>query len=818
LAGCIIGIFGILIITGIQWHLSASVHRYLTNDSRQPCFGVDPGDILIFEIELLQGRSGFSSDRYDFLVQRWRENATHLLTSGVGADVKRLASELIALMRDHINLFYSVKMNIDQANRELKELDAKIAELNSRFEPMLPVTAERTERLEVDNEHPESPSHPEISVILNLLNRKLINIQNLFLTAASEKYTEKNKQIKSQLTLSERSVKSPNHLLAAFQDDKRLSLLLEESASVDRLEASLFNQWTKNRKLRDRLESNSAVLRKKACAILRQPISTPAKNDRRLEYTGIMIAISGVLFLLIFSYLMFRSMVPPLEAAADLIHDVAEGEGDLTQQIPIKTKDEIGKLMQAINLFIRKLQQIFHAIAKSSEVLSISSANYHDFASTMSDGAHRLTEISNTVASAAEQMSMNVHNMASATEEMSENVSTVSSAADQLAQNIGLLTAAMEESEVELRLISENAQKGSAVSTQAVETVQRTAETMNTLGLSARKIGKVTAVIRRIAERTNLLALNATIEAASAGPAGRSFAVVAKEIKLLAERSAQAADDIAQRIGRVQQNTAIAVTEIDHVKNTITQADKTNSQITAAVTRQTSTISNISENIRQAETAVNSVATAVSEVARGIDDISENVSEAANGASDTAQNIHRIYTAAQDTSTDAQRLDMLSGELARAAGELQTQVARFKLQPSEGGRQATKKECMDKCRQAAMMIKEKGLTYTLDRMNDPQGPFVWKDSYVYCYDYSKGIKLVAHPISSKFLGQCLSGFKDINGKLFVAEYAHLIKTRKQGWTNFMCPKPGETTPSLKINFVYKVPQRKIFVGAGIYRS
>jgi len=546
--------------------------------------------------------------------------------------------------------------------------------------------------------------------------------------------------------------------------------------------------------------------------------TTPSEeNNRRLKYVNIIITISGVFFVLIFSYLMFRSIIPPLDAASDMIRDVTEGEGDLTQQMPIKTKDEIGKVVQAINLFIRKLQNIFYAIAKSSEVLSISSANYHDFASKMSDGADHLTEISNTVAGTAEQMSMNVHNMASAAEEMSQNVSAVSSAADQMAQNISQLTAAMEESDVELRSISENAHKGSAVSAQAVETAQKTAQTMSTLGLSAREIGKVTAVIRRIAEQTNLLALNATIEAASAGPAGRSFAVIANEIKILAEKSARSADDIAQRIGNVQRNTAVAVTEIDNVKNTITNVDKTNSQITAAVTRQTSTISNISENIRQAKTAVNSVAAAVSEVAKGIDDISENILEAAKGAGDTAQNVHQIYVAAQETSTDAQRLDQLSGELARAAGELQTQVARFKMKPGEGNIQATKRECVAKCRQAAMMVTEKGLEAALAEINDPHGPFVWKDSYVFCYDYAQDI-MAAHPIAPKLVGQCLSELKDINSKFFVAEYVHLAKTRKQGWTNYMWPKPGETTPSLKINFVYQVPQKEILMGAGIFRS
>lgn len=123
------------------------------------------------------------------------------------------------------------------ANRELKEFDARITGLIARFDfdSMLRVIGEQTERLKVDREHPDSGVlrlHYEISAMLNLLNRKLLNIQNLFLTAASEPYTEKNVHIQSQLEL-------------------------KESAAINHLEASLFNQWTKNRKLRERLASNS---------------------------------------------------------------------------------------------------------------------------------------------------------------------------------------------------------------------------------------------------------------------------------------------------------------------------------------------------------------------------------------------------------------------------------------------------------------------------------------------------------------------------------------------------------------------------------
>jgi len=129
---------------------------------------------------------------------------------------------------------------------------------------------------------------------------------------------------------------------------------------------------------------------------------------------------------------------------------------------------------------------------------------------------------------------------------------------------------------------------------------------------------------------------------------------------------------------------------------------------------------------------------------------------------------------------------------------------------------ATQEECMAKCKEAADMVAEKGLEATLAVISDKEGPFVWKDTYVFCIDTEKKAN-VAHPITPNLVGKNLMHVKDVNGKLFFAEFINTANGAGSGWVEYMWPKPGEKTPSLKATYVYKVPGESVFMAAGIYK-
>ncbi len=128
---------------------------------------------------------------------------------------------------------------------------------------------------------------------------------------------------------------------------------------------------------------------------------------------------------------------------------------------------------------------------------------------------------------------------------------------------------------------------------------------------------------------------------------------------------------------------------------------------------------------------------------------------------------------------------------------------------------ATEAECIAKCKEAAQWVKDKGLEATLKEVNNPKGAFVWKDTYVFAIDMQKGTVL-AHPIKPKLIGKALLGIKDINGKMFIAEFIKVAKTKGEGWVEYMWPKPGEKKPSPKKTYVYRVPGTNVVMAAGVY--
>lgn len=127
--------------------------------------------------------------------------------------------------------------------------------------------------------------------------------------------------------------------------------------------------------------------------------------------------------------------------------------------------------------------------------------------------------------------------------------------------------------------------------------------------------------------------------------------------------------------------------------------------------------------------------------------------------------------------------------------------------------EATPREVVQKVEQAAQLLAQKGDEAYRDLV-DPQGSFVWKGTYVFAFDMSGNT--VVHP-NPNLLGKNLMSFKDVNGKVFAAEFLAIAKNAQgKGWSEYMWPKPGEKTPSLKATYVMKVPGKDLLVAAGVY--
>ena len=365
----------------------------------------------------------------------------------------------------------------------------------------------------------------------------------------------------------------------------------------------------------------------------------------------VLLLVIGILSGILLSFFIVRSITKPVNHVVAGLKDIAEGEGDLTMRLEIKSKDEVGELARWFNAFVEKIQGMIKDIAGNAEGLSSSSTKLSTISQKMSTGAEKTSEKSN--------------NVASESEEMSSNMSSVASAMEQASTNVNMVATSTEEMTATINEIALNAGKANAITDEAVSEAKGASDNVDELGEAAREISKVTETITEISEQINLLALNATIEAARAGDAGKGFAVVANEIKDLARQTAEATQDIKKRIEGIQGSTAGTVTKIQQISKVINDVNDIVSTIASSVEEQSVTTREIATNVAQAST--------------GIGEVTENVAQSSTSAAGIAKDISEVNQAAGEISNSSSEVNLSAEELNKLAAQLQEMVGRFKV-------------------------------------------------------------------------------------------------------------------------------------------
>ncbi len=330
-----------------------------------------------------------------------------------------------------------------------------------------------------------------------------------------------------------------------------------------------------------------------------------------------------------------RSITIPLNRAVEVANKVAEG--DLSVNIEADSTNEIGKLSLAVKHMVDKLKDVIASVKSTSDNLASASQELSASAEQMSRGLTEQSGRSSQIATAATQMSQTIVDVA-------KNSSNIASSA----------TETLKVADNGKDIVSKSVEEVKAIA----ETVNESAKLISSLGERSKQIGEIVNVIKDIADQTNLLALNAAIEAARAGEQGRGFAVVADEVRKLAERTAKATAEISEMIGAIQNEMERAVGSMEEGTKRVETGVEFSAQAGDALRKIVNSVGELQAMVQQIATATEEMSTASEQISNDID---------------------TIANVAKETTVSSEQVSEASSDLARLAGNLQGIVAQFKV-------------------------------------------------------------------------------------------------------------------------------------------
>jgi methyl-accepting chemotaxis protein len=570
------------------------------------------------------------------------------------------AAQTSALKPETKERLQKIKSLMDSFSAGVEEIAKAQTTLFTQIDKRSAISGEWTKALDVELASPvlaKLDNRAEVEKLLHQADAKVNALRAMVwrLSATGDA------SLIDSMAKTQAALKTIFNLLRGEADDRELLAVISSLDSIVKRFLAANDDAIKTEVLKDDIIANRSVkFANEAAELMEATVSTAQKNSavskdevaaETAQANRINLIMAGIVILTLIASAVFSflGIARPMTRLNGALGQMAGGNLDV--EIPGAARgDEIGDLAKTVTVIRENAEQKARdeADAKTRQDQIAAEQRKADMIRLANDFEGAVGEIVETVSSASTELEASASTLTSTAERSQELTTMVAAASEEASTNVQSVASATEELSSSVNEISRQVQESARMASEAVGQARTTNDRVSELSKAAARIGDVVELINTIAEQTNLLALNATIEAARAGEAGRGFAVVASEVKALAEQTSKATGEIGQQITGIQAATQDSVTAIKEISGTIERLSEISSTIAAAVEEQGAATQEISRNVQQA--------------AHGTQQVSSNIIDVQRGASETGSASSQVLSAAQSLSGDSNRLKLEVGK------------------------------------------------------------------------------------------------------------------------------------------------------------
>ncbi|GLC89631.1 methyl-accepting chemotaxis protein [Lysinibacillus piscis] len=390
--------------------------------------------------------------------------------------------------------------------------------------------------------------------------------------------------------------------------------------------------------------------------------SSKEEKTRSLIMQSIIIAVIYILVVLL-CRILAKLITHPVNEMKSLLVEAAKG--DFTVQGTYTSKDELGILMASFNDMLASIKEVIHRVRESSEQVASSSEELLASTEQTNHAAEHIAEASMDLAGGADTSLHGTYEATNSIKNMEDNITTITNS---IANTLNNSKVTALEAEKGNTAIQSTVQQMQTVN----DSVLQTANIIKSLNTRSIEIEKIVAVISDISDQTNLLALNAAIEAARAGEHGKGFAVVADEVRKLAEESRSSAEQITALIRDIQANTANAVSSMEKS----TQNVETGMQL---ITTTSASFGKIYHSANDVSEQMNDVAVLINSITENAHSLAQQLTLVSQNAENAVLSTQSVASGAEQQLATIEEISASSHNLAKMADDLQKMVRLFKV-------------------------------------------------------------------------------------------------------------------------------------------